>query len=441
MFLRCLSICLQRYDRKDYFGVKKMRFISWCAVYIFLGWFQCGAQTPALGGLTIFLDCGSCDLNYIKQNTREVNYTIDPLRAQVHVLVSTRRLDSGGTMYIFDFIGKQTFEGDRFTIDALVAPQNTPLEAQEIINRTLQVGLVVFLAQNGQADVFALTYRQLPQGGDGRDSSAGVTDKSGGFWDRWIYEVFSSLNWNNESFRSTLDFRYGLGMNFVTEQWRIRFNPNFFYQERYVQNGDSEITFTRRNNTVSSAFIRSISDHWSAGVFYNWNQNTYSNIRYSHWLTPALEYSIFPYEDAVTKEFTIAYRLGFADQAYYEETIFLKMAERLLRQSLELRLNLREPWGNVNVALSGANFFQDFQKNRLTVETNFNVRVLKGLSFNLGADYRLVNDQISLPRGDATLEEILLGQRQLATNFQSEVNFGLRYTFGALYNNIVNTRL
>ena len=431
---------MQMYDWNDYFGVKKMRFVFGCIFCIFMLWLQGSAQTAGGGGITIFLDCGSCELNYIKQNTREVNYTIDPLRAQVHILVSTRRLDSGGTMYIFDFIGKNTFDGDRFTIDALVAPQNTALEAQEIINHTLQVGLVVFLAQNGQEDAFELTFKNLPPEGENPDSSA-MGGETSRFWDRWIYEVFSSLNWSNESFRSTLDFRYGAGMNFVTEQWRIRFNPNFFYQERYVRNGDSDVNFTRRNNTVSSAFIRSISDHWSAGVFYNWNQNTYSNIRYSHWLTPALEYSIFPYEDAVTREFTIAYRLGFADQAYYEETIFLKMAERLLRQSLELRLNLREPWGNVNVALAGANFFQDFHKNRLTVETNFNVRVLKGLSFNLGADYRLVNDQISLPRGNATLEEILLGQRQLATNFQSEVNFGLRYTFGALYNNIVNTRL
>jgi len=419
-----------------------MRFAIGYIACLFILIFEGNAQPLPAAGITLFLDCGSCDLNYIKQNTREVNYTIDPLRAQVHVLVSTRRLDSGGTMYIFDFIGKNTFDGDRFTIDALINPQSTALEAQEKINRTLQMGLVVFLVQNGQEEAFELTYKNLqPEGTDQVQDSAAAGNAKEKFWDRWIYEVFSSLNWNKESFRGTLDFRYGLGMNFVTEEWRIRMNPNFFYQERYVQNGDEEITFTRRNNTVSSAFIRSISDHWSAGIFYNWNQNTYSNIRYSHWLTPALEYSIFPYKDAVTKEFTIAYRLGFADQAYYEETIFLKMSERLLRQSLELRLNLREPWGNVNVALAGANFFQDFHKNRLTLETSFNVRVLKGLSFNLGADYRLVNDQISLPRGDATLEEILLGQRQLATNFQSEVNFGLRYTFGALFNNVVNTRL
>lgn len=419
-----------------------MRFFIVYIVCLFALALEANAQPVTNTAITLFLDCGSCDLNYIKQNTREVNYTIDPLRAQLHVLVSSRRLDSGGTMYIFDFIGKGIFDGDRFTIDALIDPQSTGLEAQEKINRTLQAGLVVFLVQNGQEKMFELSFKNLPPEGTGqaRDSSATEATKEK-FWDRWIYEVFSSLNWNKESFRGTLDFRYGLGMNFVTEEWRIRFNPNFFYQERYVQNGDSDITFTRRNNTISSAFIRSISDHWSAGVFYNWNQNTYSNIRYSHWLTPALEYSIFPYKDAVTKEFTIAYRLGFADQAYYEETIFFKLAERLLRQSLEMRLNLREPWGNVNVALSGANFFQDFQKNRLTLETNFNVRVIKGLSFNLGADYRLVNDQISLPRGDASLEEILLGQRQLATNFQSEVNFGLRYTFGALFNNIVNTRL
>ena len=50
---------------------------------------------------------------------------------------------------------------------------------------------------------------------------------------------------------------------------------------------------------------------------------------------------------------------------------------------------------------------------------------------------QIINDQISLPREEASIEDILLGQSQLATNFET----GLSYTFGSLYNNVINTRL
>lgn len=404
------------------------------------------SQPPKSEKLTVFLDCEFCDINFIKQEISQINYTLDPLRAQIHVLVSVNRLGSGGRLYLFDFIGREKFEGDRFTIDMLVDPQNTSLERSEKMVKTLTAGLVVFMAQNGESEKIKIA---LPAPPAASTSSPDQDDESGEkqqsrldlFFDQWIYEVFSNLNWDKETNRSTLDFRYGGNMNYITDQWRIRFNPNFFYSERFVRGEEEDIRFSRRNNHISSAMIKSLTDHWSVGLFYSWSQNTYANIKESHWITPAVEYSIFPYSEAVTKEFTIAYRLGWTNQSYLEETIFLKNSERLLRQSLEIRLDMRQRWGNVEVGLTGANFFQDFNKNRLNFNADISVRVIKGLSFSLGGNYDVVNDQISLPRGDATLEEILLGQRQLATDFQTGINFGLRYTFGALFNNVVNTRL
>ena len=49
-------------------------------------------------------------------------------------------------------------------------------------------------------------------------------------------------------------------------------------------------------------------------------------------------------------------------------------------------------------------------------------------------------DQIYLPRGAASTEEILLRQRQLLTGYQYFFEFGFSYTFGSIFNNIVNPR-
>ena len=69
------------------------------------------------------------------------------------------------------------------------------------------------------------------------------------------------------------------------------------------------------------------------------------------------------------------------------------------------------------------------------------VRIFKGLAVRFSANVQLIRDQINLPVGDASLEDVLLRQRQIATDFTAGTSVGLSYTFGSAYNNIVNTRL
>jgi hypothetical protein len=68
------------------------------------------------------------------------------------------------------------------------------------------------------------------------------------------------------------------------------------------------------------------------------------------------------------------------------------------------------------------------------------LRLKKGLSLNVGGGGSWIRDQIYLPAGDATTEEILVRQRQLATSYSYSVYFGVSYTFGSIFNNVVNPR-
>jgi hypothetical protein len=51
-----------------------------------------------------------------------------------------------------------------------------------------------------------------------------------------------------------------------------------------------------------------------------------------------------------------------------------------------------------------------------------------------------VRDQISLPALEATSEEVLVNQRQLATSYRYFYFFGVSYTFGSIFSPIVNPR-
>lgn len=69
------------------------------------------------------------------------------------------------------------------------------------------------------------------------------------------------------------------------------------------------------------------------------------------------------------------------------------------------------------------------------------MRLFKGFSFNVFGDYSRIRDQINLRKGGASLDEVLLRQRQLATGYRYYIGFGVSYSFGSIYNNVVNPRL
>lgn len=75
------------------------------------------------------------------------------------------------------------------------------------------------------------------------------------------------------------------------------------------------------------------------------------------------------------------------------------------------------------------------------MNSHLSIQVIKGLFVRFGGRANLVNDQLFLPKGEASLEEILLQRRALATGYELDFYLGVAYTFGSIYNTIVNTRL
>ena len=66
--------------------------------------------------------------------------------------------------------------------------------------------------------------------------------------------------------------------------------------------------------------------------------------------------------------------------------------------------------------------------------------MFEGFSFDLNGGYSGIRDQINIPQRDLTIDEILLRRRQLETNYYYWSSIGFSYTFGSIYDNIVNTR-
>jgi len=101
---------------------------------------------------------------------------------------------------------------------------------------------------------------------------------------------------------------------------------------------------------------------------------------------------------------------------------------------------VQEKWGSVNVSLEASNYLHDFSKNKLVLEGSLHVRIVKGLSLNLYGDVGRIHDQLSLVKGELSETDRLLRLRELETEYNYDFGVGLTYTFGAIYNNIVNPR-
>ena len=100
----------------------------------------------------------------------------------------------------------------------------------------------------------------------------------------------------------------------------------------------------------------------------------------------------------------------------------------------------RQPWGTLDTRFEFSQYLHDAALYRLEVDGELSLRITRGLEVELDGSASRIRDQISLPRRDATPEEVLLRLRELRSGYDVRFSFGLSYRFGSLFNNIVNPR-
>ena len=101
---------------------------------------------------------------------------------------------------------------------------------------------------------------------------------------------------------------------------------------------------------------------------------------------------------------------------------------------------MKERWGTISAKLFGSHYFHDFEKNRLGLSGDLSLRIFKGLSLTLTGNAYMIHDRLSLAKAGASQEEVLLRRKQLDTQYSYYAYFGLKYSFGSIYSNVVNPR-
>lgn len=381
----------------------------------------------------VFLDCHYCDSDYIRREMPFVNFVRDRKEAQVHILVTRENTGSGGQRYRIHLIGLQEFAGIEDEVEFSSSPDETSDMIRVGRTRMISLGLMQFVAKTPLAKKINIVY---DTNGHVEEEEAIVTDK----WNSWVFDLDFSFDYEQQETYINPETEADIRVEKITPEWKVEFGTGYDYTQRKYLYEDTVYQSNRNRGSFYHLLVKSLNDHWSAGGRVYMISDTYQNSRFGWSVYPAIEYNVYPYHQSSRKQFRFQYRLGYGYYHYADTTIYNKLEEGLFGQQLSVAYEVRQPWGSVNTSLSGFTYLHDLSKNNVQFRTWVSLRLLKGLSLNLSGRAMWIRDQLSLPKQDATAEEVLLRQRQLATQYSYSMQIGFSYTFGSIYNNVVNPR-
>ena len=337
--------------------------------------------------------------------------------------------------YEIEFIGKRNFMSLTYEIKHNTNQEDTYYARRKDLVDIMRLGLMPYLLQNGNLDDFTLTY-------NGSMKSEGhLLKNENDPWHHWVFQIGANGSFYKEATVTDYTYSTEVEANYVTDKWKIR---NSFYTRNHVNHfldSANDILAVNTRTNLNSSAVKSIDGRWSSGIFGRIQHSSYDNYKVSYSLAPAIEYNIFPWEDVAKREFTVAYHIGIQHNNYIQTTIYDKLSETLGYHSINVNFRMIQPWGNIYAGLQGSDHLQDPEFYRITFDTYISARLTKNLSFRISVNAKSIHDQVYLPAGDASLEEILLQQRSLATTYQYSISAGLNFTFGSIYNNVINRRL
>jgi len=346
--------------------------------------------------LNIFLDCLSCDVAYFKTNFTLVNYVNERTDADVHILVTSMATGGGGTEYTMLLNGRKRFSMHRDT-----AVFSVPADATQDIRRATmlehtKLGLVPFLMKTPARKKLTLLIDELSED----DASFNIKDP----WRNWNFEISAGGSIMNEKTSKSYGIHGGLYVTKVTPEIKLESSNSFRLNEAKLNlyDGDSLIfsSFSSQSSFSSyNLFAKSLGDHFSLGGLASFLRSDYSNLDMQLVVGPMVEFNLFKYADASHKQFRFLYGITYEYSDYMDLTIHNKLSEQRF------------------------------------------INLGKGFSFNIGGDFSYIQNQIGLKQGTASTEELMLGQRELETNYRYNISFGITFRFGSKNNNVVNPRI
>jgi hypothetical protein len=393
------------------------------------------AQTGPAPPLRIYLDCWQCDTDYLRQHVLFIEYVRDRATADLHVLVTTQTTGGGGTAWTMSLIGLGRFHSRDHTAVFHTPQSATADEQRREFARRFRLALAGYAADTVVARDLTVHFTPAAVNAAGRARSEFDP------WRGWLFRISGSANGNAEAATRAISYRGSLSASRVTDSLKINFTINSSETRRNFTLSDGrEVHTTSDSWNVNQTTVRTVAGRVAAGARLAASHSSFDNRARALAVYPGVEFNVFSYSEYERRRLTVWYEAGPNYYEYHQLTIFDKTEEMVPKQQIDVSFALRQPWGYTGISTSVSHHLNAERRYNASVFGETEVRLFNGFSLNVWASYSKINDQISLPKQDATTEEILLRLRHLETNYSYSVSMGLSYSFGSIFTSIVNPR-
>lgn len=395
------------------------------------------ADTSQRELLRVFLDCRSgCDGDFFRTELTWVNFVRDRQLAQVQLLITEQSTGAGGSEYTLTFLGQGDLASRADTAVYISPPSATDDEIRRGMLRISAQGLLRFVRGTPIASRIDLVYR-APTTQEKRLDTRGAKDR----WNLWVYRIGSNVNSNGDANYKNTFLNGNVRASRTTAQWKLSFQFSGNYQEnRFVLSDTETVTNYQHNFNSDHQVVKSLNEHWSIGAEASGGSSKFRNQDFIARVNPAVEYNLFPYSQSTRHQLAIRYGLGVQTANYIDTTIYGKLAETHPIQRVVVAPSMQQSWGGIEGSATYSQFLHDLSKHNLQLFGSINWRIVAGLSFNFFGEYEQIHDQLYLPKGELTGQDVLIRLRQLQTGYSYFFGAGLSYTFGSIFNSVVNPR-
>lgn len=397
-----------------------------CFLRVFPQEISTKSDTLRKDALNVFMNAS----DYFKKEIPYVNYVRDIKDAGVYILSTSQGTGSGGQKFTYFLVGQNQNAGMRDTLSFVTSPDETQDETRKKEVNTLKMGLMRYVAKTPLSKYMSISFTEPL-------SETVSTDK----WNSWVFKTSIYGFLQAEKTYSDSYVSGNMSASRITKDWKVNISGNLNQDnQKYIIDDTTTITGTNSSKSLSALIVRSLTDHWSFGGTTRLGASAYNNEKFKFSFMPGIEYDVFPYSESTRRQLRILYTAGYTFVNYSDSTIYDKMKENLWSHNITASYEVVQKWGNIDISVGYSNYFHDWKKNNLYVQGFIDLRIAKGLSINLGGSASLIHDQLGLVKKDVPVDQILLRRQQLATQYSYFTSFGLTYTFGSIYNNVVNPR-
>jgi hypothetical protein len=387
--------------------------------------------------LKVFLNCQTqCYGSYLKTEITWVYFVQDQFVADVNLRINSLTTGSGGQQYSLIFEGRKSLKGMNDTLSFTTASIATENEIREALARKVKLGLIRFAAKGNYAEhiVVHSTDQQ-----DTDELGVGSNPEEDPF-NAWVFVLGGSGNISGQQTYTTGNYYGSVTASQTKEKFKLKLYAMTNYSFNVYDYGSYTSDFRMKYSYASAKYVKSLNDHWSLGGVTNYYESSRDNYKSSVSGYVALEANVFPYKESQTRQLTASLYLGEFANVYNDTTIYFKTREYRPSGMYNINAVFNQSWGSLSLGVSGDAILNDFKKNSTNVYASVDARIYKGLSVSLYSSFSIIRNQINLPKDNASIEELLLQQQIVATNYSYYSYVSLNYRFGSIYNNVVNTR-